>query len=86
MAKPTARWAVSLDTRDISPMVAALVRRARRRYLGNELLAQGAWAASAGMGGVILLLIAGTQILDWPFLVAILAYSLDRLQLGCVLW
>jgi hypothetical protein len=52
-------------------MVAALVRRARRRYLGNELLAQGAWAASAGMGGVILLLIAGTQILDWPFLVAI---------------
>ena len=57
-------------------MVAALVRRARQRYLGNELLAQGDWAASAAMAGVILLLIAGTQILDWPFLVAITAGTL----------
>jgi hypothetical protein len=57
-------------------MVAVLIRRARQRYLGNELLAQGAWAASAGMAGVILLLIAGTQILDWPFLVAITAGTL----------
>src|SRR5579872_1574800 len=73
MAKRFARRAVSLHT---SPMVAALVRRARRRYLGNELLAQGTWAASAGMAGVILLLLAGTQILDWPFLVAITAGTL----------
>jgi len=73
MAKRITRLAVLLDT---SPMVAALVRRARRRYLGNELLAQGAWAACAAMAGVILLLIAGTQILDWRFLVAITAATL----------
>jgi hypothetical protein len=57
-------------------MVEALLGRARRRYVGNELLSQGAWAASAGMAGVILLLIAGTQILDWRFLVAISAATL----------
>ena len=57
-------------------MIETLIRRARRRYVGNEFLAQGAYAASAGMGGVILLLIAGTQILDWPFLVAITAGTL----------
>ncbi len=60
-------------------MIEALVRRARRRYIGNELLAQGAYAVSAGMAGVILLLIAGTQILDWPFLVAI---TLGTLAIG----
>jgi hypothetical protein len=53
-------------------MMEALIRRARRRYIANELLAHGAYALSAGMAGVILLLIAGTQILDWPFLVAIM--------------
>jgi hypothetical protein len=57
-------------------MIEALIRRARRRYIGNELLAQGVYAVSAGMAGVILLLIAGTQILDWPFLVAITAVTL----------
>ncbi len=57
-------------------MIEALIRRARRRYIGNEFLGQGTYAASAGMAGVILLLIAGTQILDWPFLVAITAGTL----------
>jgi hypothetical protein len=57
-------------------MIERLIRRARGRYLANQLLAQGAYAASAGMAGVILLLIAGTQILDWPFLVAITAGTL----------
>jgi len=57
-------------------MIEALIRRARRRFIANELLAQGAYAVSAGMAGVILLLIAGTQILDWPFLVAISAATL----------
>ena len=52
-------------------MIEALISRARRRYLANEFLAQGAYAASAGMAGLILLLIAGTQILDWPVLVGI---------------
>jgi hypothetical protein len=53
-------------------MMEALIRRARRRYIANELLAQGAYALSAGMAGVIVLLVTGTQILDWPFLVAII--------------
>jgi hypothetical protein len=57
-------------------MIEALIRRARRRYIANELLGQGAFAASAGMAGVIVLLVAGTQILDWPFLVAITAGTL----------
>lgn len=57
-------------------MMEALIRRARRRYMANQLLAQGAYALSAGMAGVILLLIAGTQILDWPFLVAIMGGTL----------
>ncbi len=57
-------------------MLETLLRRARRRYIGNQFLAQGAYAASAGMAGVILLLIAGTQILDWPWLVGIIAVTL----------
>src|SRR5438270_1255106 len=54
-------------------MIEALIRRARRRYVGNVPLAHAAYAASAAMGGVILLLIAGTQVLDWPFLLALSA-------------
>lgn len=42
-----------------------VVRRARRRILHNELLCQGANAFSAALVAVILLLIAGTQILSW---------------------
>jgi hypothetical protein len=57
-------------------MIEAFILRGRRRYIGNELLAQGAYAASVGMGGVILLLIAGTEILDWRFLAAISAGTL----------
>ena len=57
-------------------VIEALIRRARRRYIANEFLAQGAYALSAGMAGVILLLIAGTQILDWPFLIAIIGGTL----------
>jgi len=45
--------------------VLELVRRARRRILHNELLCQGANAFSAALVAVILLLIAGTQILSW---------------------
>ncbi|HZT30423.1 MAG TPA: hypothetical protein VFA33_11095 [Bryobacteraceae bacterium] len=50
-------------------MVAELVRRARRRFLANEILAQFAWALSAGFGAVILLLLLGTEILSWHWLV-----------------
>jgi hypothetical protein len=60
-------------------MIEALVRRARRRYIANELMAQGAYAASVGMAGVVLVLITGTQILDWRFLLAI---STATLALG----
>src|SRR5258708_25612870 len=60
-------------------MMEALIRRARRRYIANQFLSQGAYALSDGMAGVILLLIAGTQILDWPFLVAIVGATLALL-------
>ena len=59
-----------------SLMIEAVIRRARRRYISNELLAQGAYAASVGMAGVIVLLITGTQILDWRLLLAISAATL----------
>ena len=45
--------------------VVALVRGARRRLLYNELLRQGANAASAAFAAFILLLLVGAQILDW---------------------
>ncbi len=42
-----------------------LIRRARRRFLGLELLSQGANAFSAALLAVIVLLLLGTQILNW---------------------
>jgi hypothetical protein len=48
-----------------------LVRRARRRLLGNELLAQGSNSASAALGAFILLLLLGTEILNWRIVVAV---------------
>ena len=52
-----------------------LVRKARRRILGNELLSQGANAASVALGAFILLLLLGTQILNWPIAIAIPAVA-----------
>ncbi|PYT23025.1 MAG: hypothetical protein DMG57_33205 [Acidobacteria bacterium] len=43
-----------------------LIRRARNRYVWNELGGQAAFAASVGMAAVILVLVTGTQLLDWP--------------------
>ncbi len=51
--------------------VLTLVRRARRRLFCNELLSQGANAFSAALVTFILLLLLGTQILDWRWVVAI---------------
>ena len=51
--------------------VVTLVRLARRRFLGNELLAQGANASSAALAALILLLLLGTQILSWQWAVTI---------------
>lgn len=48
-----------------------LVRRARQRFLNSELIAQGANAFSAALAAFILLLILGTQILDWYWLALI---------------
>jgi len=45
--------------------VLTLVQRARRRLFGNELLSQGANAFSAAVAVFILLLLLGTQVLDW---------------------
>ena len=46
-----------------------LVRRARRRLLRNDLLSQGANAISVALTAFILLLLAGTQVLNWRWLV-----------------
>jgi len=54
-----------------------LIRRARSRYVWNELGGQGAFAASVGMAAVILVLVTGTQLLDWP-----VAVLLSILTLG----
>jgi hypothetical protein len=51
--------------------VLALIRRAQRRFFYNELFAQGANALSAALAAFILLLLAGTQILDWRWLSAL---------------
>ena len=53
-------------------MILSFIERARKRFLWNEVLAQLALAAALLMGGLILLLLAGTQILDWR-VVALLA-------------
>jgi hypothetical protein len=45
--------------------VLTLIRKARSRWLRNELLSQGATVTSAALVAVILLLLLGTQILDW---------------------
>jgi hypothetical protein len=49
-------------------MIVDLVRRCRRRYLLNQAISQSAWAASIALACVILLLLAGTQLLDWRWL------------------
>ena len=42
-----------------------LIRRARRRFLHNELLAQGSFAFCAALGLLITLLLLGTEVLNW---------------------
>jgi hypothetical protein len=50
-----------------------LIGRARRRYVANLYLKQGVNAACAAMGGVILLLILGVQVMDWRWLAGLAA-------------
>ena len=58
------------------PTLTNLLERARRRLFGQLALDKGALALVIAMVGVILLLIAGTQILDWYWPVLLGAVSL----------
>jgi len=49
-------------------MISELIRRARRRVVRNELLSALTLAASVALGAIVLLLLFGTQILDWRIL------------------
>src|SRR5437899_55608 len=51
--------------------VGNLVHKARRRILGNELLAQGANAGIAALLAFILLLLFGTLVLSWQVALAV---------------
>jgi hypothetical protein len=48
-----------------------LVRLARRRLLTNELITQGANATTAALGAFILLLLLGSEILNWQIVAAV---------------
>lgn len=52
-----------------------IVRFARRRLLLQHALEHAAWGAAAGLAGFVLLLVTGTQILNWhwPFLLVLAA-------------
>ncbi len=53
-----------------------LLGAARRRAIGHTLLNESAFALALAMGGAVLLLLAGTQILDWYWLVILFVGSL----------
>src|SRR5579862_3602317 len=53
-------------------MIPELIDGARRRYLRNQIVAQSANALSVALGGIVLLLLAGTQLLDWRLLLVVL--------------
>ncbi|HTT63846.1 MAG TPA: hypothetical protein VMG35_18465 [Bryobacteraceae bacterium] len=57
-------------------MVFETVRRARHRILTNEALRHAAYSASAALASLILLLLLGTQILAWPWLLLLPAITL----------
>ena len=58
------------------PTLTDLLERARRRLFGQLVLDKGALALVIGMAAVILLLLTGTQILDWYWPVLVVAASL----------
>ncbi len=58
------------------PSLTDLLERARRRVFGQLALDKGALAMLIGMAAVILLLLTGTQILDWYWPVLVVAISL----------
>jgi hypothetical protein len=58
------------------PTLTDLLERARRRLFGQLVLDKGALALVIGMAAVILLLLTGTQILDWYWPVLVVVVSL----------
>src|SRR5579863_1915053 len=66
-------------------MIEDLIRRARRRFLLNETLAQFAFAAAVVVAGFVLMLIFGTRYLEWwtlgIFAAAGIAVGLRRVYL-----
>ncbi len=56
--------------------LAALLRRARTRHIFQILLDEGALAGAIALGGGIVLLVVGTQILDWYWLAGLFAAGL----------
>src|SRR5579864_7576109 len=58
------------------PTLTDLLERARRRLFGQLVLDKGALALLIGMAGAILLLLTGTQILDWYWPVLLVVVSL----------
>ena len=57
-------------------MVFETVRRARHRILANEAMRHAAYAVSTALASLILLLLLGTQILSWAWLVLLPAIAL----------
>lgn len=53
-----------------------LISRARRRRLANLALRQAVLAICAALAGLILLLLLGTEILDWPWIAGLFAAGL----------
>jgi hypothetical protein len=60
----------------IHPTLTSLLERARKRLFGQLVLDKGALALLIGMAGAILLLLTGTQILDWYWPVLLVVVSL----------
>ncbi|MFN0168428.1 MAG: hypothetical protein ACKV22_18535 [Bryobacteraceae bacterium] len=56
--------------------IQGVVGRARRRVMLQEAVAQGMTAACLGLGGAIVILLVGTQLLDWHWLVLLVGGSL----------
>ena len=65
------------------PVLTALLQKAHRRVLSHMVLDKAALALSIAMGGAILLLLVGTQILDWywPALLALAGFGTGVYQL-----
>ncbi len=61
---------------DHKSLLREVLEKARRRCVAHLLLDQSALALTIGMGGAVVLLLAGTQILDWYWVVLLAVGSL----------